>query len=138
MRAFYLHSISALESDIRPSMQFRRENHNYWSRHVVLIVTIDFRNGVNSARWTHMARALEHTLRIPAYLLRTVDSYLKNHAVLYDTLKCQWRISVTTGVTYRSNIQGPILDTTTGMYHMSVCWEPTCPQKPEYVYNCYL
>lgn len=54
----------------------RAENHNHHSRRIVLLVTLDVKNAFNSARWSNMIRALEHSFQVPKYLLRMVDAYL--------------------------------------------------------------
>lgn len=51
------------------------EDHNQWSRCVVLLATLNVLNAFNSDGWTDMLWALNHTFYISAYLLRMFDSY---------------------------------------------------------------
>jgi len=86
----------------------RAKDYSHWTRRVVLLVTLDVRNAFNSARWVDMLWALEHSFRVPSYLLRMVDSYLKDRALLYDTLQGQRRVAVTSGAA-QGSILGPDL-----------------------------
>lgn len=86
----------------------RAEDHNRWSRRVVLLVTLDVRNAFNSARWSDMLWALEHTFHVPAYLLRIIEAYLTDRVLLYDTTEGQRRIPVTSGAA-QGSILGPDL-----------------------------
>lgn len=86
----------------------RAEDHSHWSRRVVLLVTLDVKNAFNSARWIDMLWALEHTFHVPIYLLRMIESYLRDRALLYDTLEGQRRIPVTSGAA-QGSILGPDL-----------------------------
>ena len=45
------------------------EQGNDFSRPICLLVTLDVKNALNSAKWSEMLEALEHTFRIPKYLL---------------------------------------------------------------------
>lgn len=86
----------------------RAESHNQHSRRVVLLVTLDVRNAFNSARWCDMLHALEHKFHIPQYLLKILDSYLRNRTLVYDTTEGQRRMEVTAGAA-QGSILGPDL-----------------------------
>ena len=86
----------------------RAEDHTHWSRRVVLLVTLDVKNAFNSARWSDMLRALEHTFHVPAYLLRMIEAYLTDRVLLYDTTEGQRRVSITSGAA-QGSILGPDL-----------------------------
>ena len=42
---------------------------NYFSRNIVVLVTLDFKNAFNSLRWNEVLYALEHRFHVPEYLL---------------------------------------------------------------------
>ena len=84
----------------------RAEGHNHWSRRVVLLVTLDVRNAFNSAKWSDMLWALEHTFRVPPYLLRMMEAYLSDRVLLYDTTEGQRHIPITSGAA-QGSILGP-------------------------------
>ncbi|GJQ83619.1 hypothetical protein Trydic_g19943, partial [Trypoxylus dichotomus] len=84
----------------------RAENHNHYSRRIVLLVTLDVRNAFNSARWVDILNALEHSFRVPPYLLRMIDDYLGNRSIIYDTNQGRCNDKVTSGVA-QGSILGP-------------------------------
>lgn len=86
----------------------RAESHNHFSRRVVLLVTLDVRNAFNSARWEDMLGALEHTFSVPGYLLRLMEDYLSDRALIYETNEGQQRIGITSGAA-QGSILGPDL-----------------------------
>lgn len=86
----------------------RAESHNHFSRRIVLLVTLDVKNAFNSARWCDMLDALEHGFRIPTYLLRILNDYLRNRMLLYETEEGQ-REMVVTGGAAQGSILGPDL-----------------------------
>ncbi|GJQ70535.1 hypothetical protein Trydic_g22938 [Trypoxylus dichotomus] len=84
----------------------RAEDHNHYSRRIVLLVTLDVRNAFNSARWVDILNALEHSFRVPPYLLRMIDDYLGNRSIIYDTKQGRCNDEVTSGVA-QGSILGP-------------------------------
>lgn len=84
------------------------ENYNHQSRRVVLLVTLDVRNAFNSARWSDMMEALRNTFRIPAYLLRLVEDYLRSRLLIYETREGTRTMEVTSGAA-QGSILGPNL-----------------------------
>lgn len=86
----------------------RAEDHNHFSRRVVLLVTLDVRNAFNSVRWSDMLEALDRDFRVPKYLLRMVDDYLRDRALLYETQEGQRRMAVTSGAA-QGSVLGPDL-----------------------------
>lgn len=86
----------------------RAEDHNHFSRRIVLLVTLDVKNAFNSVKWGDLLDALEHQFRIPPYLLRILNEYLKNRTLIYETNEGQRRIAVTAGVA-QGSILGPDL-----------------------------
>lgn len=85
----------------------RAESYNRFSRRVVLLVTLDVKNAFNSARWTNILEALA-SFRVPNYLLRMMDDYLKNRWLLYETKEGQRQKEITSGVA-QGSILGPDL-----------------------------
>ncbi|GJQ78609.1 hypothetical protein Trydic_g11717 [Trypoxylus dichotomus] len=73
----------------------RAEDHNHYSRRIVLLVTLGVRNAFNSARWVDILNALEHSFLVPPYLLRMID-YLGNRSIKYDTKqgRCNDKVTV--------------------------------------------
>ncbi|GJQ70297.1 hypothetical protein Trydic_g22735 [Trypoxylus dichotomus] len=84
----------------------RAEDHNHYSRRIVLLVTLDVRNALNSARWVDILNALEHSFRLPLYLLRMIDDYLGNRSIIYDTKQGRCNDKVTSAVA-QGSILGP-------------------------------
>lgn len=84
------------------------ENRNHHSRRIVLLVTLDVKNAFNTARWVDILRALDETFRIPKYLLRIIDDYLKDRALMYETSDGWKKIRVTSGAA-QGSILGPDL-----------------------------
>ena len=86
----------------------RAESHNHYSRRVVLLVTLDVKNAFNSARWVDMLEALRNTFRIPAYLLRLIENYLRQRLLIYETREGTRTMDVTSGAA-QGSILGPDL-----------------------------
>lgn len=86
----------------------RAEDHNHFSRRVVLLVTLDVRNAFNSARWSDMLHALEVDFRIPHYLLRMVEDYLSDRCLVYETTEGCGSMVVTAGAA-QGSVLGPDL-----------------------------
>lgn len=55
-----------------------------------------------------MLRALENTFRVPPYILRTIEPYLSDGVLLFDTTGSQCQIS-NTSRTAQGSILGPDL-----------------------------
>jgi len=86
----------------------RAESHSHFSRRVVLLVTLDVKNAFNSARWVDMLDALRNTFRIPTYLLRLIEDYLRSRALTYETRDGVRTMEVTSGAA-QGSILGPDL-----------------------------
>lgn len=86
----------------------RAENHNQHSRRVVLLVTLDVKNAFNSARWRNMTQALEHTFKVPRYLLRMTDDYLRNRTLRNESTEGRKEKTITAGAT-QGSVLGPDL-----------------------------
>lgn len=86
----------------------RAEDHNNYSRRVVLLVMLDVKNAFNSAKWDVMLGALKHDFNIPKYLLRVLDDYLKDRILIYSTEEGQREMAVTAGAA-QGSILGPDL-----------------------------
>lgn len=86
----------------------RAENHNQHSRRVVLLVTLDVKNAFNSARWRNMTQALEHTFKVPRYLLRMTDDYLRNRTLRYESTEGRKEKTISAGAT-QGFVLGPDL-----------------------------
>ncbi|GJQ69997.1 hypothetical protein Trydic_g22499 [Trypoxylus dichotomus] len=84
----------------------RAEDHNHYSRRIILLVTLDVRNVFNSARWVDILNALEHSFRVPPYLLRMIDDYLGNRSIIYNTKQGRCNDKATPGVA-QGSILGP-------------------------------
>lgn len=78
--------------------------HNHFSCQIVLLVTLDLRNSLNSAKWNDHASVFGKTFRVPGYIMRMVYDYLKDRTLLYETREGQRKISVTTGATQESTL----------------------------------
>lgn len=86
----------------------RAEDHNHFSRRIVLLVTLDVKNAFNCAKWSDMLRALGDTFQVPSYLLRMIGDYLKNRSLVYETKEGQRNKAVTAGAA-QGSILGPDL-----------------------------
>lgn len=79
-----------------------------YSKKIVMLATIDVRNAFNSAGWDNMINPLIEKYNIPPYLLRMVDSYLKDRELLYETKDGVKARRVTAGAA-QGSILGPEL-----------------------------
>ncbi|KAK9729472.1 Reverse transcriptase (RNA-dependent DNA polymerase) [Popillia japonica] len=82
----------------------RAESYNHFSRRIVLLVTLDVKNAFNSAKWKDFMDALMYNFRVPTYLLKMMDSYLKDRCLSYETMSGERNITVTSDA-----VQGSIL-----------------------------
>lgn len=99
-------TITAVEEVVEAFREAQRGNH--YSRRVVMLVTLDVRNAFNSARWSDMLNALENTFNVPQYLLRMVQSYLRDRELVYETSDGPRRRQITAGAA-QGSILGPDL-----------------------------
>ncbi|XP_054280004.1 uncharacterized protein LOC128998059 [Macrosteles quadrilineatus] len=86
----------------------RAESYNHYSRRIVLLVTLDVKNAFNSARWVDMLSALRNSFRVPAYLLRLIEDYLRCRTLNYETKDGSRTMDVTSGAA-QGSILGPDL-----------------------------
>lgn len=86
----------------------RAEDHNHFSKRVVLLVTLDVRNAFNSVRWEDILYALEYEFRIPQYLLRILNNYFNDRTLRYDTADGPRTMAITSGAA-QGSILGPDL-----------------------------
>lgn len=101
--------MSTIDAILEVSEAVRRaEDHNHFSRRITLLVTLDVKNAFNSARWCDMLEALEHSFKVPKYLMRILHDYLRNRMLLYDTEEGQRSLEVTSGAA-QGSILGPDL-----------------------------
>jgi hypothetical protein len=78
---------------------------NYYSRPIVLLVTLDVKNAFNSARWSNILSALRK-FQVPEYLMRVIRDYLSNRILRYDTEEGQREKQLSAGVA-QGSIFGP-------------------------------
>lgn len=99
-------TIGAVEEVIKAVNGTRSICHG--ARPLVLLVTLDVKNAFNSARWKDMLHALEHTFKVPDYLLQVLKSYLKDRTLTYTTTEGD-KTKVTTAGAFQGSILGPDL-----------------------------
>lgn len=93
---------------------FNKANENcHAARPIVLLVTLDVRNAFNSARWEDILDSLKNVFRIPDYLFRVIDNYLRDRRITYETLEGLITREITAGVA-QGSILGP--DFWNGLY----------------------
>ena len=56
-----------------------------FSRHIVLLEALDVRNAFNSLRWMDTFDALRTKFAVLGYLMRIMQSYLRDRELIYDT-----------------------------------------------------
>lgn len=71
------------------------------------IVTLDVKNAFNSASWEAIAESL-HSIRVPEYLCRILQSYFQNRILMYETDRGRKTVSITAGVP-QGSVLGPTL-----------------------------
>lgn len=81
---------------------------NHYSRKIVLLATLDVRNAFNSVSWTVVLSSLENIFKVPHYLLRIIQSYLRDRELMYDTAEGPRRRKITAGAA-QGSILGPDL-----------------------------
>lgn len=72
-----------------------------------VVVTLDVKNAFNTANWSKIMKSLSE-LRVPEYLVRTLQSYFENRVLLYDTREGVKYHRVTGGVP-QGSVLGPTL-----------------------------
>ena len=73
-----------------------------------MLVTVDVKTAFNSLRWSDMLEALDDAFRVVRYLLRMVDNYLTDSALLYGTQEGQ-RHMATSAEAAQDSVLGPDL-----------------------------
>lgn len=99
-------TIGAVREVVRAFETAQQGDHRY--RKLVMLVTLDVRNAFNSARWADMLDALQATFLIPPYLLRMLQSYLRDRELVFETLDGPRYREVTAGAA-QGSILGPDL-----------------------------
>lgn len=99
-------TIGAVGEVIRTFEAAQQVNHR--SRRLVMLATLDVRNAFNSARWADMLSALKTDFVIPPYLLRMLQSYLKDRKLVFSTPDGPRRRDITAGAA-QGSILGPDL-----------------------------
>ncbi|XP_046629039.1 uncharacterized protein LOC124309424 [Neodiprion virginianus] len=82
------------------------DRHCHAARPVALLVTLDFKNAFNSARWVDILGSLRGDFGVPPYLLRVVEDYLWNIRLTYETNEGQVTRQITAGAA-QGSILGP-------------------------------
>lgn len=99
-------TLGAIEDVIASVKQTRCETN--FLRRVVLLATLDIRNAFNSLRWANIIEAIQNIFEVPGYLLKVLQSYLKDRELLYDTSDGMRRKKITSGAA-QGSILGPDL-----------------------------
>lgn len=99
-------TVDAVREVVQTTAQTKTGNHR--SRNVYLVVTLDIKNAFNSLRWDAALEALRDKFKIPGYLLRILQNYLKDRTLLYETDEGQRCKEVTAGAA-QGAILGPDL-----------------------------
>jgi hypothetical protein len=86
----------------------RANQASHAARPIVLLVTLDVKNAFNSARWSDILFALEHTFNLPGYLLAMVRDYLRDRQLLYETDRGLVSRTITSGAA-QGSVLGPSL-----------------------------
>lgn len=81
---------------------------NHYSRPVVLLATLDVKNAFNSLRWTDVLNALKRNFEVPGYLMKIIQSYLKDRVLIYNTTEGIKKVEITSGAA-QGSILGPDL-----------------------------
>ncbi|XP_033229526.1 uncharacterized protein LOC117181067 [Belonocnema kinseyi] len=82
------------------------QSENHYSRKVVLLATLDVKTTFDTVKWADMIESLKN-FRVPEYLLRMIESYLKDIVLDCETRGTRRKV-ITTGATH-SSILGPDL-----------------------------
>ncbi|KAH8361354.1 hypothetical protein KR084_009546, partial [Drosophila pseudotakahashii] len=88
-------TIGAIQEVVNAALASQVGNHA--SRPIVLLATLDVKNAFNSVRWSDMLDLLNRRFHIPEYLMRLLDSYLKDRKLIYQTKGGEKRIDITSG-----------------------------------------
>lgn len=98
-------TIGAIQDVVVTFKEAQRGNH--FSRQIVLLVTLDVKNAFNSLRWKDALVALQ-IFKVPGYLQKILQSYLKDRKLIYDTRDGKMAKEVTAGAA-QGSILGPDL-----------------------------
>lgn len=101
------HSTSGAIAEVVRSLQTTMRG-NHHSRPLGLLVTLDVTNAFNSARWDDIVQAFESDFKGPTYLVRMLNSYLRDRFLVFETAQGTQRRKVTAGVA-QGSIIGPDL-----------------------------
>ena len=77
------------------------------SRKIVVLTTLDVRKAFNSLPWVHILNALRTKFAVPGYLMKIMQSYLRDHELNYDTNPGRRKKYVTSGAAQGSIICRP-------------------------------
>ena len=77
------------------------------SKKFCLLVTLDVKNAINSARWKNICQAPDK-LDVPAYLKNMIKSYLMNRLLVYETEDSAKECQITGGVPQGSVLGSPL------------------------------
>lgn len=73
---------------------------------ICVLVTLDVKNAFNSLRWVDALDVLKRRFKVPPYLLRMVQDYLRERVLQYDTTEGQ-RTTEVTGGAAQGSVLGP-------------------------------
>ncbi len=100
-----LDAINAVVSKAKKALQGKRWKGG--TKQYCATITLDIRNAFNTANWGHIMKALRE-LKVPEYLLKTLDSYFKDRVLVYDSEDGPKEYNITSGVP-QGSVLGPIL-----------------------------
>ncbi|XP_033229046.1 uncharacterized protein LOC117180665 [Belonocnema kinseyi] len=98
--------IGAIKELITMTQRVWQGNHR--TRSCCVLITLDVKNALNSARWVDILDALKHGFGVPAYLRSVISDNLDDRMLLYETTEGQQSRKVTAGVAQASAL-GPDL-----------------------------
>ena len=99
-----LSTIDPIRTVVNITEQAQQGNH--YSRKICVAAKLDVRNAFNSLRWEDALSTLRDRFRVPGYLLRVMQSYLRDRVLLYDATEGR-RTKVVTAAAAQGSVLGP-------------------------------